>query len=84
MSKVFDSIKHNRLFKKMENYGIRGLTLNWIKSYLTDRNIRVMFKNIISAKFDVMFGTPQASPSPIPIQWAARGRCAAALAQALL
>ena len=40
---------------------MRGLTLNWIKSYLTDRNIRVMFKNIISAKFDVMFGTPQGS-----------------------
>ena len=61
MSKAFDSIKHETLLKKLELYGIRGLALNWLKSYLTDRNIKVMFKESLSEKFKVNFGTPQGS-----------------------
>ena len=61
MTKAFDSIKHDTLLKKLENYGIRGLTLNWIKSYLTGREISVLFNNVYSKKFKINYGTPQGS-----------------------
>ena len=61
MSKAFDTIKHETLLKKMELYGIRGISLDWFKSYLTDRNIRVLFKESLSEKYEVKFGTPQGS-----------------------
>ena len=61
MSKAFDSIKHETLLKKLELYGIRGLALDWLKSYLTNRSIKVMFKEVLSDKYKVNFGTPQGS-----------------------
>ena len=36
-SKAFDTICHEKLLKKLENYGIRGNTLNLIKSYISGR-----------------------------------------------
>ena len=61
MTKAFDTIDHNKLFRKLEMYGFRGTTLNWLKSYLTDRNLKVIFKGILSKKYPVTFGTPQGS-----------------------
>ena len=40
LSKAFDTIKHEVLYKKMYCYGIHGIALDWYKSYLTDRHIR--------------------------------------------
>ena len=34
---TFDSVPHGRLIKKLEGYGIRGNLLNWLKSFLKDR-----------------------------------------------
>ena len=36
-SKAFDKVPHNRRLYKLENYGIRGYTLKWIKAFLENR-----------------------------------------------
>ena len=35
--KEFDSLSHHILLQKLQHYGIRGLALNWLSSYLHDR-----------------------------------------------
>ena len=61
MSKAFDSIKHETLFKKLEYYGIRGNVLKWFKSYLSDRFIKVKYNTTLSEKYKISYGTPQGS-----------------------
>jgi hypothetical protein len=37
MTKAFDFVNHERLMRKLEKYGIRGKTYDWVKDYLKDR-----------------------------------------------
>ena len=37
-SKAFDTINHTILFSKLNHHGIRGVTLDWIQSYLNNRS----------------------------------------------
>ena len=45
LSKAFDTLSHDILLRKLHKYGIRGTSLNWFKSYLSDRSMSVKIQN---------------------------------------
>ena len=49
LSKAFDTVNHVILFDKLEHYGIRGLALEWVKSYFSEMKQFVEFKNVGSS-----------------------------------
>ena len=57
LKKAFDTVNHDILFSKLENIGIRGISLKWIKSYFTNRYQTVNFKNYLSDQIGVPQGT---------------------------
>ena len=64
LSKAFDKVSHNHdkhLAIKLAYYGIRGSTLAWINSFLTNRTQQVVLEGIASGTVDVTSGVPQGS-----------------------
>lgn len=61
LSKAFDTINHNKLISKFECYGIRDRELEWFKSYLFNRRIRVSIDGVLSEERPVHTGVPQGS-----------------------
>ena len=59
--KAFDTIDHEILLKKMENYGIRGTALKWISSYLSNRQCFTRINNQTSQKCILTHSIPQGS-----------------------
>ena len=64
-TKTFDCVKHDILLTKLEYFGISGKTGDVIKSYLNDREQRIIIKNEYSknnSNLDkVKQGVPQGS-----------------------
>ena len=60
-SKAFDCIDHELLLKKLEMYGIRGVTRQWFQSYLHDRSQYVQVGDKSSLVSTVSHGVPQGS-----------------------
>ena len=62
LSKAFDTPDHEILFNKLEHYGIRRLSLQWIKSYLSNRKQFVQYvKLTCSDEHVIRCGEPQGS-----------------------
>ena len=60
-SKAFDRVPHERLLKKLDHYGIRGKTLEWIRAFLTNRTQKVTVEGVVSESIHVKSGVPQGS-----------------------
>ena len=60
-SKAFDSVPHNLLLYKLNQYGINGSLLNWFSSYLMGRRQRVVIESSFSDWLPVVSGVPQGS-----------------------
>ena len=61
MSKASYIVNHDILLKKLEHYGIRGLALDWFKSYLSNRKQFTQIQNINSNLHELTTGVPQGS-----------------------
>ena len=61
LSKAFDTVNYNILFKKLEHYGISGISLTWLKNYLYNRQQFVQFQNSVSELRPITCGVPQGS-----------------------
>ena len=62
LSKAFDTLDHEILFTdKLEHYGICGMALHWIKSYLSNRKQFVQFRKTCSDEQVIKCGVPQGS-----------------------
>jgi hypothetical protein len=60
-SSAFDKVDHKLLIFKLMKYGIRDPLLQWIESYLSDREQRVNFLKYLSDPIKVKSGVPQGS-----------------------
>ena len=61
LKKAFDTVDHDILLKKLEHYGIRGITNDWFSSYLKGRKQYVTVNGCTSTKKSVLTGVPQGS-----------------------
>lgn len=58
-SKAFDKVDHTKLCLKLDHYGIRRNTINWIRHFLTGRTQLVAINGKSSTKIEVKSGVPQ-------------------------
>ena len=62
LSAAFDTLDHNILLKKLRlSFGISGVVLRWLESYLTERNQTVLAGGRASQPTVLKYGVPQGS-----------------------
>ena len=61
LQKAFGTVNHEILLKKLELYDIRGDTVKWFCSYLSDRSQFVSINGHNSTKMEISCGVPQGS-----------------------
>ena len=61
MSKAFDSVSHDILVNKLQDLGLSPSTIQWFRSYLSDRYQAVRINTAISEPLLMRSGVPQGS-----------------------
>jgi hypothetical protein len=61
ISKAFDTVSHDILLHKLQNYGVRGSVYQWFKSYLSNRFQYVSINKVNSNLLPIKYGVPQGS-----------------------
>jgi len=61
LKKAFDTVDHNILLKKLSYYGFKDTSLNWFKSYLTNRQQIACINGNLSEPKTTVTGVPQGS-----------------------
>ena len=64
--KAFNTLDHALLMKKLERYRVRVITLNWFRSYLSDRSLVAKIRDFTNkvtylVHYSVTYGTAQGS-----------------------
>ena len=59
LSKAFDSLVHNILLSKLKFYGVTGVSLDLMSSYLSNKRQCTQFNTPISNFLDIKQGVPQ-------------------------
>ena len=63
LEKAFDTVDHNILLKKLDQYGVRGISNQWFESYLTDWKQFVSINGFNSNISTITSREPQGSVS---------------------
>jgi len=61
LEKAFDKVPHQRLVKKLKFYKVNPDIIDWIRSFLFNRKMRVRINNKFSSWINVISGIPQGS-----------------------
>ena len=62
LSAAFDTVDHSLLLRILEHeIGIKGVVLNWFRSFLSGRTQRIRLGNTVSEEIFIKFGVPQGS-----------------------
>ena len=56
-----DMVNHTILLSKLQVYKLDDLSLNWFKSYLSERSQKVIINNYESSAQNIRYGIPQES-----------------------
>ena len=68
LKKASDTVDHSLLLTKLEHVGMRGHSLEWFNSYLTNRYQFVYINGILSEQYLIKCGVPQGSIlGPLPL-----------------
>lgn len=59
--KAFDMVNHTILLSKLKVYKLDDLSLNWFRSYLSERSQKVIINNYESSAQNIRYGIPQGS-----------------------
>jgi len=62
MSAAFDCVDHDLLLPRLQHgFGLTGVVLEWIRSFLQDRTQQVLYNGCVSTVQQLLFGVPQGS-----------------------